>query len=170
VNWFGYPTVIAYIYLLITFILLLIGFTLSSQVHYLGHTFISPLLVAVFVGHATFLHLRCFCLPYILQLVLISISTWHINWSSYTRLIHIFCCVYSQKVVICESKTPLVLKKCKVNQKQQSKWLDVVTRFDMKLRPRNLVRSCTNWPNVFHGLDLWIGLADWTGNLSKFCI
>jgi len=55
-----------------------------------------------------------------------------------------FICICSQKVVICESKTPWVLKKCKANQKQQSKWLvDVATRFDIKLRPRNLV-SCVN--------------------------
>jgi len=36
-------------------------------------------------------------------------------------------------------------KKCKVNQKQQSKYLYVITRFDMKLRPRILDKF---WP--FH--------------------
>jgi len=42
---------------------------------------------------------------------------------------------------ICKSKTPWVLKKYKANQKQQSKLLYVATRFDVKLRPRNFVRS-----------------------------
>jgi len=53
-------------------------------VRYLGHTLISPLLVAVFLGHATFLHLRCFCLPSQLMvfiatdvLVEIALSNWY---------------------------------------------------------------------------------------------
>jgi len=41
-----------------------------------------------------------------------------------------------------EIKNTLGVKKCKANQKQQSKWLDMATRSDMKLRPRNLVGSC----------------------------
>jgi len=41
-------------------------------------------------------------------------------------------------------KHPGCWKKCKANQKQQSKWLDVATRFETKLRPKNLVRSCIN--------------------------
>jgi len=32
--------------------------------------------------------------------------------------------------------------KFKANQKQQSKWLYVATRFDMKLRPRILFTTC----------------------------
>jgi len=40
-----------------------------------------------------------------------------------------------------EIKNTLGVKKCKANQKQQSKWLGVATRSDIELRPRNLVRS-----------------------------
>jgi len=53
--------------LLIIFTLLLIGFTFFiSGVLSWPHSHITPL-VTVFLGHATFLHLRCFCLPLLLQ-------------------------------------------------------------------------------------------------------
>jgi len=54
-----------HIYLLIMYIYcfwLALPFHLRCIVN-LGHTLISLLLVAVFLGHSTFLYLRCFCLP-----------------------------------------------------------------------------------------------------------
>jgi len=74
-------------------------------------------------------------------------------WHSFPYLRLKLDCLESNSIVtreliplfyVNQIKNTLVLEKRKANQKQQSKWLDVATRFDMKLRPRILFGSIIN--------------------------